>query len=313
MKSPPGPPQSPEAPMCKGYSIRVASRMVGLPIDTLRMWERRYDFPAPTRDSSGNRVYSEADVARLLMISRAVKLGYRAGEAIRLSDHDLGQLSAASSAWDSVAGESLDSVASALLSLFRSRGMGIFRRELRRIAGTIGARRFVTEVAGSLLDAVGQAWSSGELRIFEEHLISSAISSELRLMSHLQENSTGPRILLGTLPREQHALGLEMAALMVSLAGGQVEALGPDAPPSEICQAAESLGVQAIGLSVSQASAQTAVLGHVEWLADRLPPTLGLWLGGRGAGVLDELPRRVRVIRDWRDLEDAVRGLARGL
>ena len=60
-----------EAP--QGYSIRVASRLTGVSSDTLRMWERRYGFPKPVRNESQVRVYTDADIERLVLISRALK------------------------------------------------------------------------------------------------------------------------------------------------------------------------------------------------------------------------------------------------
>src|SRR6187200_3341730 len=79
-----------------GYSIRVASRLTGLSADTLRMWERRYGFPKPERNDSQIRVYSEADIERLILVGRALKAGYRAGEVIRRPIDELKQLLAGS-------------------------------------------------------------------------------------------------------------------------------------------------------------------------------------------------------------------------
>ena len=51
----------------EGYSIRVASRLSGVSSDTLRMWERRYGFPKPSRNGSQVRVYTDADIERLVL------------------------------------------------------------------------------------------------------------------------------------------------------------------------------------------------------------------------------------------------------
>jgi MerR family transcriptional regulator, light-induced transcriptional regulator len=297
----------------KGYSIRVASRMTGLSVDTLRMWERRYDFPSPIRNGAGNRLYGEADVERLILVARAMKIGYRAGEAIRLTNKDLAQLLASHPTAPSNASDANSAEVERLLNLVRSDEIDLLRTELRRMTGVIGAKRFVVEVAGPMLDAIGYAWASGALRVHQEHLASAALATHLRLLSLLHAGANGPRLILATLPREQHSLGLEMAALMAALGGATVETLGPDAPTSEIAQAASALRVQAVGLSVSLATAPPAVSAHVAWLAEHLPTPIGLWLGGKGATLLEELPSRVKVLRDWTDLDDAIVGLARGL
>src|SRR3954463_10669869 len=83
-----------EAP--PGYSIRVASRLTGVSSDTLRMWERRYGFPKPERNESQVRVYTDADIERLVLISRALKAGYRSGEVIHRDSEELRKLLVAS-------------------------------------------------------------------------------------------------------------------------------------------------------------------------------------------------------------------------
>ncbi len=297
----------------KGYSIRVASRMTGLSVDTLRMWERRYAFPSPLRNGAGNRLYGEADVERLILIARAMKVGYRAGEAIRMREQELTQVLASQPPARTRAGDDRSTDVARLLDLVRSDDAERLRHELRRITGVIGAKRFVADVAGPFTEAIGEAWAVGALRVHQEHLATAVLAAHLRLMSEHHACATGPRIMLATLPREQHSLGLEMAALMASLAGATVETLGPDCPTNEIVQAASALRVQAVALSISLATAPAAVLAHVEWMAEHLPTPLGFWLGGKGAGLVDALPNRVRLLHDWKALDDAVAGLARGL
>src|ERR1700712_4877125 len=86
--------EDPEIP--QGYSIRVASRLTGVSSDTLRMWERRYGFPKPVRNASQVRVYTDADVERLVLISRPLKAGFRSGEVIHREADELRALLASS-------------------------------------------------------------------------------------------------------------------------------------------------------------------------------------------------------------------------
>jgi len=39
-------------------TIQQLSKEIGIGIDTLRIWERRYGFPIPTRSPRGHRSYS---------------------------------------------------------------------------------------------------------------------------------------------------------------------------------------------------------------------------------------------------------------
>jgi MerR family transcriptional regulator, light-induced transcriptional regulator len=297
----------------KGYTIRVAARMAGVSVDTLRMWERRYDFPSPTRNPTGNRVYAATDVERLILVARVIKLGYRAGEAMRLSGPELTQVLAAQPTTIGENGQVSTSDVERLISLIRACEVDVFRRELQRITGIVGTKRFIVELAAPLVEAVGEAWSTGKLGVHHEHLMTDILSAHLRLQLHFQQGSMGPRLLLATLPREQHALGLDMAALMACMAGASVEIVGPNTPTSDLAEAASALRVQAVGLSISLATARAAATSHIEWLAKHLPSTFEFWLGGKGATLLEDLPTRVRVLHNWQDLDAAVEGLSRGV
>ncbi len=43
-------------------TIQQLSQEVNIGVDTLRVWERRYGFPQPNRDSRGHRKYPLAQV-----------------------------------------------------------------------------------------------------------------------------------------------------------------------------------------------------------------------------------------------------------
>src|SRR5689334_9647619 len=79
------------------YPIRAVSRLTGIGIDTLRAWERRYGAVTPTRDDRG-RMYSEADVARLRLLSGAVEQGHSIGRLAALRDDQLRDLCSAAGA-----------------------------------------------------------------------------------------------------------------------------------------------------------------------------------------------------------------------
>ncbi len=60
-------------------SIAAVERDTGLSKDTLRVWERRYGFPAPGRDSLGERAYTLSEVEKLRIVKRLLDAGHRPG------------------------------------------------------------------------------------------------------------------------------------------------------------------------------------------------------------------------------------------
>ena len=55
------------------YKIGVVSRKTGLSPSTLRLWEDQYGLLAPHRTRGGTRIYSEADVERVLYVRHLVR------------------------------------------------------------------------------------------------------------------------------------------------------------------------------------------------------------------------------------------------
>lgn len=294
--------ESPES-ATNGYSIRVASRLTGVSADTLRMWERRYGFPKPARNGSHVRVYSDADVERLILVSRALKAGYRAGEVIRRDSAELRQL-LSNSAQVQANTPRESATVDALLNAVADDDAIAVRNGLRQAVATLGPRKFLLEVASPLVEQVGEAWSAGRLAVRHEHLLTHALSTQIRLLlSAYETENNGPVIVLTTLSQEQHGLGIEMAALYLALDGASPRMLGVDTPADQIVEAAVALRARVVGISVSRASDPEATRERVRWMLGELPPSVELWLGGKGAPVLKPHSARVFDTRSWEDVD----------
>ena len=49
------------------YLIKTVSKRSGVKSDLVRAWERRYQAVTPTRTSGGHRIYTDQDIARLVV------------------------------------------------------------------------------------------------------------------------------------------------------------------------------------------------------------------------------------------------------
>jgi DNA-binding transcriptional MerR regulator len=78
---------SQEAPLshAQTYRIGAVSRLTGVPADTLRVWERRYEVVTPARTVSGTRLYDPEDVGRLSLIKQLVDRGDAISRVARLT------------------------------------------------------------------------------------------------------------------------------------------------------------------------------------------------------------------------------------
>ena len=66
------------------YSIGAVARMLGVPAQTLRAWEDRYQQIVPARSSGGQRLYSRDQVDQLSFIRNQIEQGLQPADAHRL-------------------------------------------------------------------------------------------------------------------------------------------------------------------------------------------------------------------------------------
>ncbi len=75
------------------YPINVVEKETSISKYLLRMWERRYSFPRPSRDQKGERVYTNEDLEKLKLIKALMEEGYRPSKIIDQSLNELRELS----------------------------------------------------------------------------------------------------------------------------------------------------------------------------------------------------------------------------
>lgn len=66
------------------YTIGAVSRMLGVPVGTLRSWEARYGTVRPARTSGGQRLYSRDQLEQLQFLKTQIAEGATPAEAHRL-------------------------------------------------------------------------------------------------------------------------------------------------------------------------------------------------------------------------------------
>lgn len=295
-------------------TISAVERDTGIGKETLRVWERRYGFPAPSRDAHGERLYPAAQVERLRQIKRLMDLGFRPGRLVGASDEELAALSAPAPTdpAGTADGSPLTGPLDGILATVRAHDATALRQALAQAMMRQGLHGFVRETVAALNVAVGEAWMRGEIEVFEEHLYTEQMQAVLRqAIASLPRPQPGrPRVLLTTVPEEQHVLGLLMAEALLTLEGAACTSLGTQTPLLDIRRAAEAQQADIVALSFSAAFPARQVGPLAAQLRALLPAPVALWIGGSGAerlapstGVraLPRLDDAVAALAEWRD------------
>jgi methanogenic corrinoid protein MtbC1 len=292
-------------------SITAVERETGLSKETLRVWERRYGFPAPVRDRLGERAYSIPQIEKLRVVKRLMDAGHRPGKLVPLSVDDLHRLGeheadTPRSVDDPSAGAELQS----LLASLRAHDLGQLRGRLRQAVVQLGLSAFVIEVMAPLNALVGEAWMRGQLEIFQEHSYTETAQAVLRAGIHsLPEplSQQRPRVLLSTLTGEPHGLGLLMAEALIAAEGAQCFPLGTQTPVWDIVLAAQAYRADLVALSFTGCMNPNKVVEALVELRAKLAPSMEVWVGG-SAPVLHRRPEPTVATRmSLSELPDALR------
>jgi DNA-binding transcriptional MerR regulator/methylmalonyl-CoA mutase cobalamin-binding subunit len=261
------------------YPIRAVSKITGIPVETLRAWERRHRVVEPARDARG-RLYTAAEVERLHLLRRAVGAGHSIGRAAALSTEELRALAVERT--DSFA---VPSSLRELHDAVERLDAPALRAELSRLAALLPLRALCRDVALPLLRHAGEAWRAGRLGIAQEHLASAEVRNLLGALARLHAGGwREPTVVFGTPPGELHEIGTLAASLVAADAGFGAVYLGPNVPAADFLTAASRAAATVIVLGWTRAGdGATAGRTALAALAREAAAPIELWVGGRGA------------------------------
>src|SRR3954447_14159168 len=173
--------------------IRIGelSRRVGISVDRLRAWERRYGLLRPQRTAGGFRLYSAADELRVRAMQRHLAAGLAAAEA-----------AAAVLTAELPTADRPSQLRDALVNFDAVRAHAI----LDGLFADAGVEETMRAVILPLLRELGDCWARAEITVGQEHFASGLL--EARLLALLRSEATGPLALVACAPGELHTLGL---------------------------------------------------------------------------------------------------------
>ena len=273
-----------------GLPIAAVEREVGLSKDVLRVWERRYGFPSPTRDANGERLYAPEQVRQLRVIKRLLDQGMRPGRLLGATAGELEALAAGRAQAAPASHHEGQDDARELLDRLRAHDAAGLSRALQQRLAQRGLASFVQDTIAPLATRVGEEWARGDMEVFEEHLFTEVATRLLRQGILAVPPGQGPVVLLTTVPEEAHSLGLLMGEAVLSLRGARCINLGTQVPLTDIVRAADAYGADVVALSFSSGFALRRIPELLQQLRGSLPTPIRLWVAGAAArrlGAID--------------------------
>lgn len=289
------------------YNIGVVSRMTGVPVATLRVWERRYDFPSSDRTRGGHRIYSEREVERLRWVKARIDEGMQTGQAIRALQHleDRGEASppptplAPARSGDTAptpAGAAIEVLQARFAQALLDHDLAGADRILAEVLAIYPLEALILDLIRPSLVTIGQGWIDGEVSVATEHLASHFVRQ--RLLAWLDSGPSSrpvPPTVLACAPDDWHEVSLLMLGVLLRRQGWPVSYLGPAVPLPDLAsfvRAARPAAVVLVAMLPESARALQAWPEHLPELAERGRPPV--CFAGRGftaePALLESMP-----------------------
>ncbi|MBN1957234.1 MAG: MerR family transcriptional regulator [Desulfuromonadales bacterium] len=265
-------------------TIQQLSQELNLGVDTLRIWERRYGFPKPARDSRGHRRYPLEQVDLLRTVCRLQELGHRPNKIFALSEKERTDIL-----------EQAQQITNPELinyeALILNGSVSKIENKLRSYLSVNGLEQLITERILPIIRIMGRHWINGKLSIAREHMISDILGDILKeqlLLPHPQEPDR--TIIFLTLCGERHKLGLLMSAALFHLLGINCLLIQEELPLMEVPQLALDTSSDAVALSFSSHYSSRQAKKDLATLRNELDPEIKIIAGGNAIQKPFHLP-----------------------
>ena len=285
-------------------------RITGFGIEQLRKWRQRFGFPPVQYDVSGRVVYARESIDRLMVIKRLLEAGLRPGQVVAKTSAENLKMAADLNLFKPTVVRSEST--NAFIKLLKHADSEAFKALLRKRRAKSTMLDFVQHTIAPLMVGVGDAWLSGEIDVFHEHLCTSMIERYLITQTFkLKPKIAFPIFLFALPPGERHQLGLLMVEAVMAEAGAYIVNAGTDIPLNSLKLAAVECKADVVALTFSFSYPPRDVVPTLAHLRRLLPSKMLLWAGGAGLSKVRRAPAGVRVMTDFVEAITALDDLVR--
>ncbi len=299
------------------HSIQSVARRTGLSAHVIRIWEKRYEAVKPNRTESNRRLYTDAEVARLLLLRRATEAGHSIGAIASLGDERLTELvshvlETPTRGAPAGTAKTADDFVEQCIAATHKLDAQAFEEALQRATIALGQHGLLEHVVAPVAQATGNLWRDGILTAAHEHFASAAIRVFLGHASRpFALPANAPRLVVATPAGQLHELGAVMVAAAAADLGWRVTYLGTSLPAAEIAGSVTQNHARAVALSIVYPSDDEHLAEELERLRRYLPSEVKIIIGGRASAAYSDAIKRIGALHsgNLREFTEQLDGL----
>jgi methanogenic corrinoid protein MtbC1 len=203
--------------------------MLGVPVPTIRSWERRYSIPAPERTSGKHRRYGLDAVSELRELRDEIAAGRHARDAATVVKRRSKERRPGRDHAGAILGAAMQ---------FDAAGI---RNHLDGALAELGLEPTLQAIVLPVLREIGSRWEAGRCDVANEHLASQEIRAWLNHQVSFARFSADRGVLvLACGPKDAHSLGLESFYVLLARRGWNCRVLGAETPSESLVKAARA-------------------------------------------------------------------------
>ena len=217
------------------YNIKDLEKLAGVKAHTIRIWEKRYNLLTPKRTSNNVRLYSDADLKKILNVSILINCGHKISKIATYDHQKISHLITEIGGDTKTNGHEveIDRFIEHTLSFYEPE----FSEHFSHCVLKHGLEKTITKIIYPFLNKVGLLWGISEIYPAQEHFASQLIKRKLWVAIDGLEGSTtskeAPFILF--LPEnELHELALIFSNYILRRNGHNVVYLGANVPQDNL-------------------------------------------------------------------------------
>jgi len=284
----------------EGYSIKDLEVLSGVKAHTIRIWEKRYRLLVPGRTDTNIRYYNDDDLRRILNISLLVKNKYKISKVSKWNDVQIRNTVLEVTAKSTSEDDYLDRLILYMLN-FDNQG---FYRLTTEIIATKGLEEALTKVYFSLFERIGTYWMVGSIFPAQEHYVTSIIRQKLIAeIDKLGVESTRNLTVLFFLPdNDLHEMGLLFYSYIARKLGYNVIYLGQFVPFNDLAKITTHVKIDYVFTSFVNSITKTDLEQYLVNLKESFVQQKIFITGWQVQQHMPQLPRSVKIVKDYRDL-----------